>query len=518
MTARDVPTFLKNPVWSVMRNIISGGDMCWIWVLLLSPLLLTFGSCGHEETIDVRPEAAAGKFYPEDSKELRNMVIDFLSKVREEKIKERIYGLVVPHAGYQFSGQVAAYAFKQLEDGHFDDIIVIGPSHYIYLDGASVGDWDFYETPLGRVKIDKELCDRIRKESEKIGFYPDAHSREHSVENEIPFLQVVLGDFNLVPIVMGNPGIENCRILSNALIKAIGNKRVLIVASSDMSHYPQYNQAVKVDHKTLDIIKAMDPERLIENERDALSREIPNLHCTLCGLGPVTTLLMTAKKLGAREAKILKYANSGDVFAQNRDRVVGYGAIAIYGHQKSTTPNNEQKKKLLEIARKTIEARLANKPIPGFKIDDPALMEKRGVFVTLTNHGKLRGCIGHFLADTPLYKIVSDMAIAASTQDYRFAYDPVTLKEMKDIRIEISILSPLRRIKNIDEIRMGIDGIYIRKGTRAGTFLPQVAEETGWTKREFLEHCCHDKAGLPGDAWKDPDTELYTYTAFVFHE
>jgi hypothetical protein len=492
--------------------------MDWVWILLSLPLLLALTNYEDEKTVSVRPEAAADRFYPGNPGELKNMVTGFLSRVKEEKIKGRIYGIVVPHAGYVYSGQVAAYAFKQLDNRKFDDVIVLGPSHYIYLDGASVGNWDFYETPLGKVKIDKELCGRIRKESDKIGFYPDAHSREHSIENEIPFLQVVLGNFNLVPIVMGNSSLENCRILSQALIKATKDKKVLIVASSDMSHYPQYEDAVKVDHKTLTVIKTMDPEKVIDNEKDALSQGIPDLHCSLCGLGPVATLLMTAKKLGAKEVKILKYANSGDVFIQNRDRVVGYGAVAIYGKQETTTLNSDEKKKLLEIARKTILAKLANRPIPDFKISDLVLMEKRGVFVTLTNHGRLRGCIGHFPADTPLYKIVRDMAIAASTQDYRFAYNPVTLKEMEDITIEISVLSPMHRIKSIDEFRLGTDGIYIRKGMRAGTFLPQVAEETGWTKQEFLEHCCYDKAGLPKDAWKEKDTELYTYTAFVFHE
>lgn len=481
--------------------------------------------CNHGNST-VRQPAVAGGFYPASPAELKRMIDGFLSNVPKGEVKERIYALISPHAGYQFSGQVAAYSFKELEGRHFDTVIIIGPSHHVRLDGASVGDWNFYETPLGRVEVDRKMARKIREYSPKLSFLPSAHQREHSVEVEVPFLQMVLKDFLIVPVVMGNPTQENCQILAQAVLEAIGDRRVLLVASTDMSHYPSYENARRVDLHTLSAIESFAPQKVFQSDRDILSRGIPNLGCTLCGLGPVVTVMMMAKRLGAEKVKVLHYANSGDVVvggAKSRDRVVGYGAVVFYTAKieteggKPMDVTDEDKAELLRIARTTLEHILRKEGPPEFEPKSERLKERRGAFVTLTNQGRLRGCIGHFPADTPLYKIVSQMAIAAATQDYRFFYNPVTLQELDQIRIEISILSPMKRITDVNQIRMGVDGIYIRQGAQAGTFLPQVATETGWSREEFLNHCCQDKAGLPPECWKK-GAEIYTYTATVFHE
>ncbi len=488
--------------------------------------LLALGPSCNQGNSSVRQPAVAGGFYPASRDELRGMIDGFLSRVQEERIEGRVYAILCPHAGYQFSGQVAAYSFKQLADRHYDTVIIIGPSHHYWVDGASVGDWDYYETPLGKVKVDRKLAKKIRDYNQKLVFSPAAHEREHSVEVEVPFLQRVLKGFQLVPIVMGKPTLENCHILSQAILRAIGDRRVLLVASSDMSHYPSYENARQVDEQTLSAIGSLDPERVFRSDREILSQGVPNLECTLCGLGPVATVMMVAKEMGAEKAKVLHYANSGDVAVKgvkNRGRVVGYGAVAFYTPKTQTKGGkpmdltDEEKAELLRIARTTLEHILRKESPPEFEPKSERLREKRGVFVTLTNQGRLRGCIGHFPADTPLYKIVSQMAIAAATQDYRFYYNPVTFEELDQIKIEISILSPMKKVTDVNQIRMGVDGIYIRQGNRAGTFLPQVATETGWSREEFLSHCCQDKAGLPPDCWKK-GAEIYTYTATVFHE
>ena len=488
--------------------------------------LFALGLSCNQGNPSVRQPAVAGGFYPASPSELQGMIDGFLSRVQEEGIEGRIYAIICPHAGYQFSGQVAAYSFKQLAGRHYDTVIIIGPSHHYWLDGASVGDWDYYATPLGRVKVDGKLAKKIRDYSPKLVFSPPAHAQEHSVEVEVPFLQRVLKDFQVVPIVMGNPTLENAQILSQAILQAIGHRKVLLVASSDMSHYPSYQDAIQVDHQTLRVIEGFDPERLFRSDREQLGQGRPNLVTTLCGLGPVMTVMMAAKGMGAKEVKVLHYANSGDVQVQgtrNRGRVVGYGAVAFYTPKAKTEGGKpmdltaEERAELLQIARSTLEHILAKEEPPEFVPKSERLREKRGVFVTLTNQGRLRGCIGHFPADTPLYKIVSQMAIAAATQDFRFYYNPVTLKELAQIRIEISVLSPMKRITDVNQIRMGVDGIYIKQGAQAGTFLPQVATETGWSRDEFLSHCCQDKAGLPPDCWKK-GAEIYTYTATVFHE
>jgi AmmeMemoRadiSam system protein B len=441
--------------------------------LTLGALGLLILSCkGEGSAAAIRSPAVAGSFYPDSPSELKKMVEGFLARATDAEIEGQIVALLSPHAGYVFSGQVAAYSYKQLKNREFDDVIIIGPSHCLYLKGASVGSWDCYQTPLGKVEVDMELVEKLKAANPEIKFTPAAHSREHAVEVQLPFLQCVLSEFKLVPIIMGNPSPENCQMLSDALIKAIGNKKVLLVASSDMSHYPRYVDACRVDRQTLEVIESLAPLKLLQSSRQILGQGIPNLDCTLCGLGAVTTVLMTAKRLGATEVKVLKYVNSGDVSVMgrtNRNRVVGYGSAAVYKSNKlemegqkragDFTLTEEQKAALLQIARRTLNCCLRKEKIPEFQVQDPGLRQKRGVFVTLTNQGKLRGCIGHFAPDTPLYRLVSQMTVAAATQDYRFAYNLITVDELPEIRIEISVLSPMRRIKSIGEIRMGVDGI-----------------------------------------------------------
>jgi hypothetical protein len=217
--------------------------------------------------------------------------------------------------------------------------------------------------------------------------------------------------------------------------------------------------------------------------------------------------------------KQVLYKNSGDSKYGEMDRVVGYYALSVL-QQKSGTMvfTDSDKEKLLQIARTTIKTYIqeSQTPIVDSESLSTLLLSKAGAFVTLKKAGELRGCIGHFEADKPLYKMVQQMAIAAATQDYRF--DAVTLSELKMIDIEISVLSPMQKISNVNTIRLGIDGIYIKKGSRSGTFLPQVATETHWNLEEFLGHCARDKAGIGWDGWKDKDAEIYVYQAFVFGE
>ena len=178
--------------------------------------------------------------------------------------------------------------------------------------------------------------------------------------------------------------------------------------------------------------------------------------------------------------------------------------------------NEQQKDTLLQIAQNTVEAVITGKPLPEPRSDDPELTAHCGCFVTLKNHGKLRGCIGQFTSDEPLIDLVVDMARASASGDPRFMHDPITPDELDELDVEISVLSPLKRTTDPLSLRMGIDGIYIKRGRASGCFLPQVADETNWSKEEFLGYCCSHKAGLPPDAWKDPDTDVYLFTAEVF--
>jgi len=176
------------------------------------------------------------------------------------------------------------------------------------------------------------------------------------------------------------------------------------------------------------------------------------------------------------------------------------------------------KKKLLKIAREAVKAAVSRNDPPDYPVEDKELQGKQGCFVTLKNRDLLRGCIGRFRSDLPLYKLIREMAAAAATEDPRFFYKRITPAEVDELTIEISVLSPLKKAQNPLDLELGVHGIYIQRGPASGCYLPQVATETGWSKEEFLSNCCSGKAMLPPDSWKDPDTDVYLFTAEVFGE
>lgn len=486
----------------------------------------------------VREPAVAGGFYPADESTLRNQIDSLISNVPKQDLKGKPIALVSPHAGYQYSGLVAAYGYSTIKDKKYKRVIVLAPSHYGGFRGVSILRLvTHYRTPLGLVEVDRDVCDKLLEKSTLFGAYPDAEKQEHSLETQLPFLQMALKDFKLVPLLIGYLSREELHKVAEC-VKPFITADTLLVASSDFTHYGHRFNYVpftkdveanikKLDYGAFDKILAIDSDGLLQYKAET--------DITACGCLPVGVLL----RLLPPDAKgtILKYDTSG---RQTGDftNSVSYGSIVFTrphgektkGHTSLKAldrhnPNKEgkrmdtkAKKTLLEIARKTLEAAINNDPIPEFEVTDPAIQGKQGAFVTLRNHGKLRGCIGRFISDIPLYRVVSEMAVAASTQDPRFQLDPITSSELKDINIEISILSPLEKTTNPLNIELGKHGIYIKKGYHSGCFLPQVATETGWSKEEFLSQCCYGKAGLPAEAWKDPKTDVFIFTAEIIEE
>jgi AmmeMemoRadiSam system protein B/AmmeMemoRadiSam system protein A len=500
-------------------------------------LLATGGQCRQkaktdagQSPADIRKPVVAGRFYPEDVEVLADQVDGFLSQVPEEPLAGRLIALVAPHAGYVFSGQVAAYAYKQLEEKVFDTVILIGSSHRANFAGASIYDRGGYQTPLGTVPVNGEMAKRLMSLNDEFRHVPQAHTAEHSLEVQLPFLQRVLDDFRILPIVFGpRSSLQELESMAGAIAQVVGEgQKVLLVASTDMSHYPPYEEACRVDQATLSVMESFDPQSMAENEAHWIKENVPELHCTLCGLNAVMVTMMAAKALGADGVKILKYANSGDVPMGDRGGVVGYCAAAFYQEDGETAVkemsmeglgedlSHQEQAELLKIAREAIAHGLQGKRYDPPESSYPRLMEMRGAFVTLHKDGGLRGCIGRFQPDIPLNQTVSQMAQAAAFSDRRFS--PLAPQELDEIEIEISVLSPLREISSIDEIQLGKHGIWITRGAQSGCFLPQVATETGWSKQEFLEHCCRDKAFLPKDAYLDEDTNIYVFTAQVFQE
>ncbi len=460
----------------------------------------------------VRQPAVAGSFYPGSEKALRDTVSSMLDKVEPAQIKGKIVGLVSPHAGYVYSGQVAANAFRTVQGKQFDAVVIVAPSHHVYFQGSSIYREGPYRTPLGLVEIAVDLADGIARADSSVQFRSDAHLREHSLEVELPFLQVAVPNLKIVPIVMGDQSLATCRQLAKAIAANVKGKNVLLVASTDLSHFHAYDEAVRLDKMVIDRIRHYDAE--------GLARDLDSGKCEACGGGPVVTVMLAARELGAAKGVILKYANSGDVTG-DKSSVVGYLAAALVaegGEQASVGVDlglgHGEKAELLKIARQSIEAKILGRPMPEFKTASPLLGEKMGAFVTLTEQGELRGCIGHIVGIEPLYKSVSDMAIAAATEDPRFP--PLGREELKQMAIEISVLTPLRRIADPEEIEVGRDGIYIEKGYYHGLLLPQVAAEYGWDRYEFLDHTCL-KAGLPKGCWRE-GAVIQIFSAQVFNE
>ncbi|HTQ56959.1 MAG TPA: AmmeMemoRadiSam system protein B [Bryobacteraceae bacterium] len=486
--------------------------------LVLLFLLCSTGHCKTRESEAVRPPAVAGSFYPADPGELARMIDGFLSKADGVPIPGLV-AVVSPHAGYIYSGQVAAYTYAQLKGRRIERVVLIAPSHYDAFPFSAVYDGAAYLTPLGRVPVDRAFAAQLAKSSRLIQLSSRGHVNsgergEHSVEVQLPFLQRVLGPFQLVPVVMGDQSYQVCRALGLALAKMIRGPETLILASSDLSHYHTYDEAARMDHKTLQAITEWDYL--------SMSRNFDLRTWEACGGGPIIAAMIAAERLGANQARVLQYANTGDVTG-DKSRVVGYGSVVMSrdsGQPGAAAPafslTRDEREWLLQIARKSVEAVVRDGKLyecsPG---TFQALARERGAFVTLKEHGMLRGCIGYTSPVKPLCEAVRDVAAMAAVRDRRFP--PVTLKELGSLEYEISVLSPLRRVLDVKQIRLGRDGLVLKRGESEGLFLPQVPVEQGWDRPTYLEQLCH-KAGLPPGTWKDDEADLFSFTALVFGE
>ncbi|WP_033149006.1 AmmeMemoRadiSam system protein B [Prevotella sp. P6B1] len=461
----------------------------------------------------VRPATQANRFYTGDAKALENEVDSLLMRHNSSQVYDNLAALIVPHAGYYFSGNVAASAYMSIDaKKKYKRIFLLGPSHHEWLDGASVNtEADYYATPLGNVKVDHETAIELTKADSIFTYHCSAHAQEHCLEVQLPFLQRRLGEVPpIVPIIISTNDYYKLKRMADVL-KAYFTDENLFVISSDFSHYPSYQDACEVDAKTGKAIETGDVEEFIATIEANANSGKRNLATSACGEFAIVTLLMMMDN--QYDVKHLKYQNSGDIDNRELSRVVGYHSFAILRqNNKSFTLSDNDKKALKGIAFQSIKDSLNGKPIAQPTLRSSILNSKCGAFVSLHKYGRLRGCIGHFGEDYPLHEIVARMARAAAFEDPRFL--PVTSDELGDIDIEISVLTPMRRIQSIDEFELHRHGIYIKKGYRSGTFLPQVADEVNWTKEEFIGHCAQDKAGIGWDGWRD--AELYVYEAIVF--
>jgi AmmeMemoRadiSam system protein B/AmmeMemoRadiSam system protein A len=459
----------------------------------------------------VRPSAIAGSWYPDDPDELAQMVDGFLESV--EPVDGEPIAMIVPHAGYVYSGPVAAYGFKQLETGECDVAVIVAADHQMPL-SAPISVWaeGGFETPLGVVPVDEELASAIVAADPRIKFDPSSHQGEHPIEIELPFLQRVCPDCRIVPVLMGTDSEEAVEALTEALLAILPGRRVVIVASSDLSHYPSYIDARVVDGATLAAIETNDPSRVRETVDSLMQADFSNLATCACGEGPILVAMRVAQGLGADTVSVLRYANSGDVPYGDREQVVGYGAV-MFWHYDPPDLTGARQEELLRLARTTLAEYLETGRTSDYQTQDPVLTRRAGAFVTLKKGDELRGCIGHLLADRPLYQRVQEMAVAAAA-DPRFP--PLTAEELEEVSVEISVLSPLHRVIDTQQIQVGTHGLVILQSGQQGVLLPQVPVNESWDLGEFLENLCL-KAGLMPNCWADRPT-LYAFTAVVFGE
>ncbi len=465
---------------------------------------------------DIRKPAFAGSFYPDTPEKLSIIIKQLVSRVKSAHVNHpphtSLKALIIPHAGYIYSGWTAAHISTAVNGNRFSRIIVMGPDHHIGFEGCSVSDAAAWETPLGRIPLD-ESADQLRGNKALFQAIPASDRIEHSVEVVLPYLQYFFKKFELIPIVCGRG--RDLAEKTAAALDPLLDQNTLLVASSDLSHYLPYQEAIVKDRETIASILALNTDELIKRENAA------------CGKVPILVLIDMARRHHWQPV-LLHYSNSGDT-AGDRSRVVGYASIAFYGgssmknHADSLhSLNKRQGQTLVKLARQTIAQKLGNRPT---KVDpdalaDLALQEQRGTFVTLTLNRQLRGCIGNLDARDSIAAGIQRNAVNAAFHDPRFP--PLKADELDRVDIEVSILTEPRPLEYrdsnelISKLRVNVDGVILRKGSASATFLPQVWEQLPQPEK-FLSHLCM-KAGLSADTWKKEHPDISTYQVQYFEE
>jgi len=465
----------------------------------------------------------AQAWYPGREAALRKQLEAFFAKANVESPAGKIRALVAPHAGYAYSGQTAACAYAPLRRGDYDRVILLGVNHSPRrIPGGAITDVESWETPLGKIKVDREVCDKLL-EDELFLSIPVDEDTEHSLEIHLPFLQERLGAFRLVPIMVGDVSNDDCRRMG-ARLKPFIDEQTLVVASSDFTHYGGDYGYVPFRDNVEENLRKLDMgavDRIVDADFKGFRDYVRETRATICGRNPIGILLSIVPE--DMKGELVRYDTSGRMTG-NFSFSVSYVAIRFSGDLKLL--NLSERQTLLRLARDTIETYLSSgevvDPTQGDYELTPVLKRELGAFVTLRRKGALRGCIGVIEERMPLCRAVVEYAIHSATRDPRFR--PVTAEEAKEIEIEISVmnptadpLSPFQKVKDVSEIVVGKDGLFLRKGMVQGILLPQVPVEQGWDRDTFLIGICR-KAGLPDGAWDDKDAQLYRFSAQVFGE
>lgn len=420
----------------------------------------------------------AGSWYSNDASSLAAEIDGYLASV--EYLGLNVKAIVVPHAGYMFSGKTAAHAFKQIS-ADTKKVIILGTAHRYYLKGACAIDYDYYDSPLGRVKVSDDVKEVLQEED--VFNINEADTNEHSIEIEIPFLQRRLKDFEILPVIVGRTDPHKFSVL---LEKHLSEDAVIVV-SVDLSHFHGYNEAVKLDNFSIRSVLELNSENIKNAEIDSPYA--------------VEAVIELAKRKNW-QTKLLDYKNSGDII-KDRSSVVGYSAIIFYEEEKKGTFTNEENLEMKNIAKETVETYVRTGKRIKDKTHSTKFDSRLACFVTIKAGDELRGCIGTIEPVDALYNSIIDNAIAAASRDPRF--EAVAEKELKDLKYEVSVLSAPEQFEphSAEELLKIIKGkgVIIRKDFRSAVYLPQVWENFR-AEDAFLSSLCR-KAGFSGEEWKN---------------
>lgn len=470
----------------------------------------------------------AGTWYSGNKSLLKSEIEECLASADSSPLSS-VQALIVPHAGYRYSGAVAATAYRKVADRSFKRVIVMGPSHRFALrNAAHVSDLTHVVTPLGEVALDVEACDALRKHPQ-FQVVPGVDEQEHSVQIQFPLLQEALSDFKVVPVVVGQLDNAAVAAMAKALLE-ITDDQSLVVVSTDFTHYGANYGYVPFDTDIDSNLEQLDLgawEKIGDKDGAGFNAYVEKTGATICGRYPILILLSMLPDPAA--GHLLEYNTSGRM-TQDTSMSVSYLSAAFTGswnNSKHVAENDkeverslseEDKRVLLRLARKALESFVTTGTMPtveslGITVT-PGMQQQMGAFVTLTINGRLRGCIGEIVPHRPLYEAVLERAIDAGINDHRFPR--VSEKDLPLLHYEISALTPPRPVSTYWDIELGKHGMVMRKDGYSAVFLPQVAPEQGWTLEETLTNLSL-KAGLRQDAWKE-GASWTVFEAIVFEE
>lgn len=465
-------------------------------------------------TAKIRQAAVAGDFYPKEPAILNKMLEEYFSEVEKVEKDGRLRILIVPHAGVEYSGQTSAKGFIQLKDEGFEKFIILGVSHSSPISHAAVYAEGLWETPFGNIEIDQALASRLISQDHDVIADDIPHQKEHSLELPILYLQKVADNYKIVPILLGRPSDELTKYLAYRIAGVMDDKTLLII-STDLSHYPNWQDANYADRNTINAILTGKAQALDSMVAFNTAENYPGLSTSACGYHALRVALNIAEIFNFNDIQELDYRNSGDITG-DKGRVVGYAAIGMWSQEIPPIKlSPEAKEEALELARQTLENLHDNQPL-SYSPVNADLNHPIGAFVTLNKNDKLRGCIGQFEPEDPLYEVLQSVTVSSATKDPRFT--PVTKEELDEIEIEISTMSPQRLISDWRDIELGKQGVRILLNGRSGTLLPQVATDNDLDLVTFLETICGQKMGLQKTCYTDPTAQIYVYETDVFAE